>query len=132
MRIVLVGDRAIARVQGRMLAERLGVPHLAPGVADLERALADHTAGFVLDGFPLTVAEASALDAFLRTRCADLDVVLHVAVPDAAPTASGTPASVDALLDHYRGRVVELDATGAPDVVHERALAGLREALVAA
>ncbi len=129
MRIVLVGSAPEAtEVQGRMLAERLGVPYLtAPAGADVERTLAHHTAGFVLDGFPRTMAEASALDAFLRARAAELDVALHVEVPDAVCTSR-----VEALLEHYRGRVVELDPRGTPEEVHERALAGLREALVAA
>lgn len=136
MRIVLVGAaRAAREVQGRMLAERLGVPYLAlaalPPARDLtarlERELAAHLTGFVLDGFPADVAEASALDRFLGVRAADVEVALHVTESDAAP-----PAADDALLEHYRGRVVELDATGDPDEVHERVLAGLREALVAA
>jgi adenylate kinase len=129
MRIVLVGPaQAGTGTQGRLLAELLGVPYLPAEIgADFEGALLGHTAGFVLDGFPRTVAEASALDRFLRARAADLDVALHFQLPD----AQLTPAE-DALLEHYRGRVVELDADGAAEVVHERVLDGLREALVAA
>jgi len=127
MRIVLIGAPSTTGAQGRMLAQLLGVPYLASRAVGLESELAHHTAGFVLDGFPSTVAEAVSLDAFLRSRGADLDVVLHLDEPDAAPVAS-----VDALLDHYRGRVVEVEATGGADLVHERVLAGLREALVAA
>ncbi len=129
MRVVLVGPgHAATGTQGQLLAARLGVPYLTADVGtDVERALEGHTAGFVLDGFPRTPAEASALDRFLRARAADLDVALYLPVPDARLT----PVE-DALLDHYRGRVVELDAEGDAEVVHERVLDGLREALVAA
>jgi len=127
MRIVIVGA-AEDGIQGRLLADRLGLPYLTAEIAtDIARVLANHSAGFVLDGFPRTVAEAATLDRILRSRAADLDVALHFALRDArlAPEE-------DALLEHYRGRVVELDATGAADEVHERVLDGLREAVVAA
>ena len=130
MRIVIVGELRTtgAGAQARMLAERLGVPYLTDQIAGgVERALGAHTSGFVLDGFPRTPAEASALDAFLRSRAAELDVVLHRRLPDAVLT----PAD-EALLAHYRGRVVELDAAGGATEVIERALEALREALVAA
>lgn len=127
MRIVLVGNPDIAAVQGRMLARLLGVPYLAPRAAVVARELASHTAGFVLDRFPMTPMDADALDAFLRSRGAELDVVLHL---DSARYPA--PAGSEALLDHYLGRIVEVDADGDVTLVHERALDGLREALVAA
>ena len=130
MRIVLVGPTgAETAARGRLLAERLGIVYLAPAAeesASFERMLGGSTAGFVLDGFPASVAEARALDAFLRSRAADLDVALHLGV-----SSAGTSAEEE-LLDHYRGRVVELDAVGSDDEVLERMLDGLREALVAA
>lgn len=123
--------------------------HLVVGI--VEQELEPHTAGFVLDGFPRTIAQARMLDRFLRTRAAELDVALHFDVPDAVLTerlagrdrADDTPAVVstriagfreaeESLLEHYRGRVVELDAVGSPDEVFERVLWGLREAVVAA
>lgn len=105
------------------------------GAPDLSRALAEHlhlervgelaeiaSDGFVLDGTALTVPEARALDAVLRTRAAEVDAVLWV--------AGGDPAVLDhPLLDHYMGRVLELDA-GAE--TFEQALDGLREVLLAA
>ncbi|MFT4283269.1 MAG: hypothetical protein QM598_00370 [Protaetiibacter sp.] len=130
MRILLVGpSRPETAARGRMLAERLGVAYLAPAAgesASFERMLGAHTAGFVLDGFPSSVAEARALDAFLRSRAAELDVALHLDGPSSAAPAE------DELLTHYRGRVVELDAVGSDEEVLERMLDGLREALVAA
>ena len=127
MRIVLAGATEDG-TQGMLLADRLGLPYLTAEIAgDLERGLANHSGGFVLDGFPRTVAEAAVLDRILRARAADLDVAVHFARRDASPTPEE-----DALLAHYRGRVVELDASGAADEVHERVLDGLREAVVAA
>jgi adenylate kinase len=123
--------------------------HLVVGI--VEQELEPHTAGFVLDGFPRSIAQARMLDRFLRTRAAELDVALHFDIPDAVVTerlagrdrSDDTPAVIatriagfrsaeDSLLEHYRGRVVELDAVGDADEVFDRVLWGLREAVVAA
>jgi adenylate kinase len=42
----------------------------------------DTLGGFVLDGFPRTMAQAEALDELLRTRGRGLDVVFDFRVPD--------------------------------------------------
>jgi len=42
----------------------------------------DTEAGFVLDGFPRTMAQAEALDAMLREIDKDLDVVFELQVPE--------------------------------------------------
>ncbi len=42
----------------------------------------DVTAGFILDGFPRTMAQAEALDALLRELESDLDVVLYFQLDD--------------------------------------------------
>lgn len=42
----------------------------------------DAAAGFVLDGFPRTLAQAEALDAMLREIGRELDVVLVLELPD--------------------------------------------------
>jgi adenylate kinase len=51
-----------------LIRERLGEP--------------DAEGGFVLDGFPRTMAQADALDAMLREIGKDLDVVFELQVPD--------------------------------------------------
>jgi adenylate kinase len=65
-------------VMNRLVAERI--------------AQADAARGFVLDGFPRTVAQAEALDELLEQRAQRLDAVLELAVDD------------DALVDRISGR----------------------------
>ena len=49
----------------------------------LERiARADAAPGFMLDGFPRTIAQAEALDAALAGREAAIDAVLYIQVPE--------------------------------------------------
>ena len=66
-------------VINRLVAERIAQP--------------DAARGFVLDGFPRTVAQAEALDDLLKERDQRLDAVLELAVDD------------DALVDRISGRV---------------------------
>lgn len=110
MRIVLIGAEQTGL--GSELAERLHLPHLR----GLDEIAGD---GFVLDGAPRDLAEARALDAVLRLRASEVDAVLW---------ARGGAAVPEAVLDHYLGRVVELE----PADLLESALRGLREALLAA
>ena len=65
-------------VMNRLVAERIAQP--------------DAARGFVLDGFPRTVAQAEALDDLLEQRAERLDAVLELAVDD------------DALVDRISGR----------------------------
>ena len=65
-------------VMNRLVAERIAQP--------------DAARGFVLDGFPRTVAQAEALDDLLKRRDQRLDAVLELAVDD------------DALVDRISGR----------------------------
>lgn len=140
-----LGERAAGFVQrGELVPD-----HLVVGI--VEQELEPHTSGFVLDGFPRSADQARMLDRFLRARAAELDVALHFDVEDAVLTErlaardriDDTPAVIatriagfrtaeEALLEHYRGRVVEVDAVGAVDEVFDRVLWGLREALIAA
>ncbi|WP_255447501.1 nucleoside monophosphate kinase [Schumannella sp. 10F1B-5-1] len=125
--------------RGELVSDELTTP-LVTG------ALRASLSGFVLDGYPRTRVQADALDAFLGRRAAPLDAVLRFRIPSEVVTerllARGRvddtsetvrarlatwAAHEDALIEHYRGLVVELDALGAPDEVFDRAADALRE-----
>jgi adenylate kinase len=62
----LVGDDIV----NRMIANRIARPDCEPG--------------FLLDGYPRTVAQAEYLDELLASRALPKPVVLHIDVPDSA------------------------------------------------
>jgi adenylate kinase family enzyme len=121
-RIVLIGAESTG--QGELLAKAIRATHLIVpvGGSEMEAAIATTTDGFVLEGYPFDVNQAEQLDAFLDARAASVEIALWFRT-DAAPTEHE-----ERLLHHYRGRVVEVDASGTEAELRERALAGVREA----
>jgi adenylate kinase len=92
--------------------------------------------GFVLDGFPRTLVQASALDAALASKGKSIDRAVHITAPDdvlidrmmgrakESGRADDTPEAMQErlrgmkppaeLLDHYRtqGKLKDVDGTG--------------------
>ena len=119
MRLLLLGPPGAGKgTQAERIAAKYHVPHLSTGdmlreavaadsavgrqakaIMDAGRLVPDErldedggARGFVLDGFPRTLAQAEALDKLLEERCLELDLVLEIAVDD------------DALVERISGR----------------------------
>jgi len=104
----------------------------------------DTEAGFILDGYPRSVAQAEALHDMLERRGTALDVVLELRVPEdvlferlkARGRADDTDdvirnrmhvyhAETAPLIDYYRDELKTVDAVGSVDEVFARALQAL-------
>jgi adenylate kinase len=133
------GDYVPDDVVNRMVADRL--------------AQADAEPGFVLDGYPRTVAQAEVLESLLEERARPLDAIVRFVVPQEelqtrlehrAAQEGRADDTADAwrrrfeeyqektlpLEEFYRDRglVKDVDAVGDVDEVTKRALAALGEA----
>jgi adenylate kinase len=126
------GDLVPDRIVTGMVLARLGRP--------------DCAAGFLLDGYPRTLAQAEALDGHLADRPAGLDAACYLEVPQEELwrrlSGRGRADDSEAVIRHRlevfmdrtrpllrfyaeRGRLVTVDAVGAVEVVTERILAAL-------
>ena len=124
------GDLVPDSVTCGMVRARLGEP--------------DARTGFILDGFPRTVPQAHALDAMLDDLGVALDAVVEFAVADEVVVGRllGRGRSDDTedvirnrqkvyrdetapLLDHYRAKLVSVDAVGSVDEVAQRLVGAL-------
>jgi adenylate kinase len=124
----LVPDEVIVRI----IRERLAEP--------------DCRQGYLLDGFPRTMAQAEALDEMLARQNTPLDVVLELSVPEdelfnrlaGRGRADDNPdvirqrlaayrGQTRPLLDYYRsqGLLRTIDGLGTVDEIFERIVAGL-------
>jgi adenylate kinase len=138
------GDLVPDEITVALVAERLQLP--------------DARGGYLLDGFPRTIAQAQRLDASLAARGQRLDLVLELAVDEEevvrrlaarrvlvdgswAVRDDDRPETVRHRLEVYRevtaplaqhyaraGLLSRVDATGEVEVVAERVLAALRGA----
>jgi len=98
---------------GKKANEYMSAGQLVPDdiiVAIIEERLAapDCEKGYLLDGFPRTIAQAEALDAMLQAKGTPLDIVLELAVPE------------EELFQRLAGRG---RADDTPDVIRQRLVA---------
>ncbi|MFI0777902.1 adenylate kinase [Streptomyces sp. NPDC021212] len=70
------------QAQEYMRAGQLVPDEVTVGMAEDRMRQPDAAGGFLLDGFPRNVAQAEALDAFLRANELTLDAVLDLEVPE--------------------------------------------------
>jgi adenylate kinase len=108
-------------------------------------AVDDVAKGFILDGFPRTVSQAGSLGEMLAERGEDLDAVVEMQVPEdllverllARGRADDTEDVIRRrqqvyrdetapLLDHYRDRLVTVDAVGSIEEITDRVTDALR------
>lgn len=97
------------RAEAIMEAGELVPDDVVVGLIRERIASPDAAGGFLLDGFPRTIAQAEALDRLLGDRGASLDAVVNLAVPDAA------------LLERLLGRAGEEGRSDdRPETIRER------------
>mgnify|MGYP000010263070 CR=1 FL=1 len=136
---------------GRKADEYMSRGELVPdeivlGIVEERLNQPDCDRGFLLDGFPRTVAQAEALDRLLAARGTPLDVVLELRVPEeelfrrlaGRGRADDSPEVIrqrlvayrnqtEPLLDYYgkRGLLRSVDGVGTVEEVFQRILAVL-------
>ena len=137
-----LGDQARAYIErGQLVPDELVLNMVCQRITQ-----PDCQAGMLLDGFPRTVRQAEALDAYLHRRGTPLDVALELAVPDeevvrrldkrgrdddrpqvVAQRLHAYWTATRPLLDYYRqrGLLRSVDGLGTMDEVFARLLRAL-------
>ena len=117
---IAAGDDLGRRVQPIVDAGQLVPDHLMVELIRERLSREDAAGGFVLDGFPRTLAQAEALDGVLRELDRELDVVLELQVPEAVSVqrllerarvegrSDDTPEAIRTRLSLYRDNTVPL------------------------
>ncbi|WP_010541189.1 adenylate kinase [Dietzia alimentaria] len=124
------GDLVPADVTNRMVQARIGEP--------------DATEGFLLDGYPRSVAQADALKVMLADAGSSLDAVLEFRIDEDTVVqrmlARGREDDTEdvirnrmsvyrsetaPLLEYYGSEVKTIDAVGEVDEIHSRAMSAL-------
>ena len=85
---ILRKSRAEGTPMGKEAARYMDAGELVPdsvvvGIVEERVAESDAQAGYILDGFPRTIEQATALDEMLSARGEAIDLVLSLEVPDA-------------------------------------------------
>lgn len=125
---------------GELVSDEVTVGMVADRLAD-----PDTENGFILDGFPRTVAQAESLGALLARDDQELDAVVALEVPEDVVVArllgrgrgDDTEevirrrqeiyrAETHPLLRHYASRLITVDAVGEVEEITERVLDALR------
>lgn len=107
---------------GKLVSDEIVIGIVADRIEE-----ADARSGFILDGFPRTVAQAEALDAMLKAKGLALDIVLDLKVNQEALVDRIVKRAEDA---RARGEVVRKDDD--PEVFKQRLAAYNRDTAVVA
>jgi adenylate kinase len=119
LRAAVKAETALGRQVGDIMARGALCPDdIVITIVEQRIAEPDASKGFILDGFPRTVAQAEALDRMLAKHDIALDAVVELRVDEAA------------LLKRIENRIAEMQSRGQamrpddnPDVLHRRLLA---------
>jgi len=119
LRAAVKAGTALGRQVGDIMARGALCPDdVVITIVEQRIAQPDAGKGFILDGFPRTVAQAEALDRMLAKHGIALDAVIELRVDEAA------------LLNRIENRIAEMQSRGEalrpddnPDVLHRRLLA---------
>lgn len=122
---VAAGSDVGREARSYMDAGKLVPDEVVIGVADERLAQSDAADGFILDGFPRTVAQAEALDRLLESRGSKLERVVALRVDtDELVERLARRASIEGRSDDneaaIRTRMAEYEAKTAPLLAHYR------------